>query len=310
MARRGSGEIYQVDLIAALFGGFMISWLVSAQETDFQVYSKPLKFATLEMRVAGDHSASGSVIWINALPVSTVAETGCIGSELAEDLIGGIRRYVSCSSESAESLNTSVTTPARALLYWNNVVDTCRASTAGSPFPRTRSFYANWTLDAVVPSYLSPIGTVHRRFDATETNTSSVKPVFLWTRSSGNCRVRRDDRLANQLFLVSDFDQQSVDSVPFPISSGSGALLLTGTLSGSSSGAALARKFLFSNTIQLVDANDEIIVGRNSTSLSNLRVEAVLCVFSEGTETCYGGEQVLTNAGAPALTLTKGFEPW
>lgn len=310
MARRASGEIYQVDLIAALFGGFMISWLVSAQETEFQVYSKPLKFATIEMRVSGDHSSLGSKVWYNALPLSAIEETGCIGSELAEDLIGGIRRYASCSSEAAEKLNTSVSSFAADIAYWSNVVDTCSASSAGSPFPRTRSFYSNLALDSVLPDFLSPIGTVHRKFDAPEINMSPVLPIFRWRRDFRKCAVRRDGRLASQLFLVSDFDQQSVDSVLFPISSGSGALLLTGTLSGSSSGAALTRKFLFSNTIQLVDTNDEIMVGRNSTSVSNLRVEAVLCVFSEGTETCYGGEQVLTNAGAPALTLTKGVEPW
>ncbi len=309
MTRRASGEIYQVDLIAALFGGFMISWLVSAQETEFQVYSKPLKFATIEMRISGDHSALGTMIWYNAMPLSVVEETGCIGSELAEDLIGGIRRYVSCSSETTEKLNTSVSSVAYDLAYWNNVVDTCTAGSAGSPFPRTQSFYSNWAIDAALPGFLSSIGTVHRKFDASEIDTSPVKPIFSWTRSLGNCVVRRDDRLANHLFLVSDFDQQIVDSVPLPISSGSGALLLTGTLSDSSSGAGPVRKFRYSNTVQLVTPGNEI-EETPAIDMSNLRIEALLCVFSEGTETCYGGEQVLTNAGAPALTLTKGVEPW
>lgn len=310
MARRASGEIYQVDLIAALFGGFMISWLVSAQETDFQVYSRPLKFATIEMRVVGDHLGLGSKIWYNALPLSVVSETGCIGSELAEDLIGGVPRFISCSSEAAEKLNTIVSSPAYALNYWNNFVDACAAGSVGSPFPRTQSYYSNWALDASLPSFLSPIGTVHRKYDLTKMAVASAKPIFSLNKIFlGNCGVRIDDQLASQLFLVSNFDQQTIKSVPLPISSGNGAILLTGTLSGASAGTAPVRRILFSDSIQLVDSNDEIAES-GAGKMSNLRVQALLCVFSEGTETCYGGEQPLTNAGATALTLTKSLEPW
>lgn len=309
MARRASGEIYQVDLIAALFGGFMISWLVSAQETEFQVYSKPLKFATLEMRVAGSDSGAGSIIWHNALPFSAVSGSGCVGSELAEDLIGGIRRYASCASEAAEKLNTSVTSASAALGYWNSVVDTCKASSSGGSFPKTQTFYSNWALDAVLPSFLSPVGTVHRKFDPSEISAGSEKPIFLWLLTFGNCDVSLDERVASQVFLVSQFDHENENSIPLPISSGSGALLLTGSLSGASASSAPERRFLFSGLFELVNSSNEI-VETGSDRLSNLRVQALLCVFSEGTETCFGGQQPLTNAGAPALTLTKGVEPW
>ena len=308
MARGASGEIYQVDLIAALFGGFMISWLVSAQETEFQVYSKPLKFATLEMRVAGNVTFSGgaTLVWYNALSYSTVEESGCIGTELAEELIGGVKRYVACSSESASKLNTTVTSPGYDINYWNNTVDACNASSPGSPFPRTQSYYSNWALTVELPNFLSAVGTIHRRFDPSELATSTAKPIFGFTRSTGNCLVKRDRLLANQVFLVSNFDQLGEDSISFPIVSGKGALLLTGTLATSS---VPVRQFYYSDLIDFVNPSSEIEV-TSSTKLSNPVVQTLLCVFSEGTETCYGGEQSLTHSGAPSLTLLKGVTPW
>ncbi|MEM1050011.1 MAG: hypothetical protein AAGL24_27895, partial [Pseudomonadota bacterium] len=124
MAGRESSDIYQVDLIAALFGGFMISWLVSAQESEFQVYSNPLKFATIEMRVAGSVTIPGvsAFVWYNAFSYSTIRASGCIGSELAEDLIGGITRYSACFSEATRKLNTNVNSSAHDINYWNNSV--------------------------------------------------------------------------------------------------------------------------------------------------------------------------------------------
>ncbi len=310
MARSRSSEIYQVDLVAALFGGFMIAWLVSAKDSDFQVYSEPFRFATIEMRVAAQQPIGGSKIpvWYNSYPSMAREESKCLGLEVSEDLIGGLRQFQSCASSEVGALNTNVARIGSHLGSWLKVHDPCIAASAGSPANKTTEYNISLVFDVELPTSLSAIGSIQRRFSASELAAGPYTPIFMFSRSNGNCTVQRGVEVLTPVFLVSDFDTKN-DTVSLPLNGGNGSLLLTGQLRNSTNPAQFDRIISLTNEVEIIDASNQIAMG-GSASLTDPVIQVLLCVFDDGTEFCYGGEAPLTNAGAPSLTLTKGVVIW
>jgi hypothetical protein len=74
-----SSEVYQVDLIAALFGGFMVIWLSTASESEQPSSERHQHYAVLEMAV--DQGAGP----ISVLPWSLHGRS-CVPSSVIEEL--------------------------------------------------------------------------------------------------------------------------------------------------------------------------------------------------------------------------------
>lgn len=85
---RRSNDVYQVDLIAALFGGFMIAWLTSAQEVDYQLETTEIAFATLDVKLIGkSDKRGGKNVWLGALPTELdISDYTCLSEALSSEI--------------------------------------------------------------------------------------------------------------------------------------------------------------------------------------------------------------------------------
>lgn len=86
-----SSEVYQVDLVAALFGGFMVIWLATASESEQPSAVRHQHYAVLEMAV--DQGAG----LVAVLP-SSLLERSCVPDAIAGELRQSLGQQVfSCS---------------------------------------------------------------------------------------------------------------------------------------------------------------------------------------------------------------------
>ncbi|KXF82975.1 hypothetical protein [Enterovibrio coralii] len=101
MKVRRSDNIYQVDLIAALFGGFMITWLATTRETESTVASTQLVFATLELELEADTGQRH----INLLPRSIAERPVCAPESIVKELALTLPSLAPCQTKIINDVN-------------------------------------------------------------------------------------------------------------------------------------------------------------------------------------------------------------
>lgn len=120
MARKADSGIYQVDLVAALFGGFMIAWLSSAEEVEFPgAGAEPPVYVTLEgfVSVPAPTLVKEPIIWYQANDIAA-ARTNCLSpSELDHMGLGQIKRLPCPSRVSTIPSSTAESVPSGGGFY-------------------------------------------------------------------------------------------------------------------------------------------------------------------------------------------------
>lgn len=100
MRRRSSGgDIYQVDLIAALFAGYTIIWLVTSDKADLIRDPSELIIASLQMTVEGlDKEVLPNQSFVQRAAPLSLAESSCVPDSLSDFIDSSVTDVVFCST--------------------------------------------------------------------------------------------------------------------------------------------------------------------------------------------------------------------
>ncbi|UES49914.1 hypothetical protein [Roseibium aggregatum] len=93
-------------MIAALFGGFMIAWLVSAEEVEFITASNSVVLVTIDLRVIGDVEKGGIQFprWIDAIVAGSESE-GCTPGVITELFDRRTANFIPCQHAQRPSIS-------------------------------------------------------------------------------------------------------------------------------------------------------------------------------------------------------------
>lgn len=90
---RSDGEIYQVDLIAALFAGYTIVWIATSDEQKILEAQTDLKLATLRVSIIGELAGSA---YLQRAGVQALSETACAPDTFSEFVDSGKIGWHTC----------------------------------------------------------------------------------------------------------------------------------------------------------------------------------------------------------------------
>jgi hypothetical protein len=103
MRRAQPSELYQVDFVAALFGGFLLVWLSGMSEAEFPSDNgKQPVFFELTARAYYDRTDASGERWSPLLP-ATALGLGCAHSDIA-GRVAADRQLVTCKTQHADEL--------------------------------------------------------------------------------------------------------------------------------------------------------------------------------------------------------------
>src|SRR4051812_14042652 len=96
MRRRRASELYQVDFVAALFGGFLLVWLSGISEAEFPGNDgKQLVFVEWSTRGYFDQPDGSAHYWSSFIPEQRTA-LRCAHSKVVE-LASSVRKLIPCT---------------------------------------------------------------------------------------------------------------------------------------------------------------------------------------------------------------------
>lgn len=213
MARRRPSELYQVDFVAALFGGFLLVWLSSVQEAEFASPSGE-SLAIFELDIQAHFSAedgSGTSIQASVVPITSKQAT-CAHTALISKLAEAGRPVFACEGKSSQRLGSSTSG------LW--LSDQAKAEAVKIKSGRENILVNVFALD-LVPLFKTPAGYVFGNGVGTFLNRSAgtfvmgqvgiLQPDFLETQPPV---VRVSDWARRSLFMVLADGKPLVSEVP------------------------------------------------------------------------------------------------
>ncbi|MGR9293656.1 hypothetical protein ACU8OS_35410 (plasmid) [Rhizobium leguminosarum] len=108
MMGRRSSELYQVDFVAALFGGFLLVWLSGVSEAEFAGNGSGELLKPFNLTVVASFIDGGNVARRHVVPLSAF-NAGCAPEAMVKKLQDAGLGLISCQSTGSQLLNSGDT---------------------------------------------------------------------------------------------------------------------------------------------------------------------------------------------------------
>ena len=305
MARRASSEIYQVDLIAALFGGFMIAWLVSAEEVEFITASNSVVLVTIDLRVIGDVEEGGvSRKWWHGAVLDGAESEGCIPAEITELLDRRVANFIPCQYTQAATFSAESRDGARsfAVLMQKNGED-CAENAENVAPNNYSSFQRSLSVELDGTDGIEIIGFSTLRPSSISPGVSYYGRGAFFAPSFENCQYDSLNESIYAVGILSASDLPSSAGLNIRIVSTPSAY----TVLNKSSTTAVGRLSIMTD-VDLFDASGAFRRFGDSNVFESPRLSAAICFHDAEVASCMRGEGAL--AAGSTISLTRGPASW
>jgi hypothetical protein len=107
VTRGRSSELYQVDFVAALFGGFLLVWLSGVSDAEFAGNGTGEVLKPFKLTIVAKFSDAGTEASADAVPISAF-NAGCAPPKVIEKLSDAGLELYSCQSAGSDLLSSGV----------------------------------------------------------------------------------------------------------------------------------------------------------------------------------------------------------
>lgn len=300
---RRSNDVYQVDLIAALFGGFMIAWLTSAQEVDYQLETTEIGFATLNVKLVGkSNKYGGRNVWLGVLPTGLkISDYNCLSESLDSEIDSAIFASTAkrCQEKSIDRLGGDNTNDIVEVM--NYLEEDCFEDAKDNPLVKYKSYNRSHVMD------ISIIGinqeTIYAGLLKDNSNLISPRARGLndrWTSGrAGHTRCRIPTAKGQFISVIMIPNRDEVQEFNLSLNLGAGKPKNFYTLITSSGEA----KGYLSKGYTARNGSKYVVDPGVVDDLENIKLIAELCIHSGGSADCFIGSGVY--APNTSIPLTK-----
>lgn len=302
---RRSNDVYQVDLIAALFGGFMIAWLTSAQEVDYQLETTEIAFATLDVKLIGTSNSrlGGEEVWIGVLPKAMqLSDYSCLSESLSTEIDSivysrSLKKINICQRKSIDRLRGGETN--KLISVMKELREECFVKATDTPLRKYQSVNQSHVLDISISGFKP--NTMYAGLLKTD-NYFSIDPSVKSLNGAfidgldGHTKCLIPSDLGQFITVMMIPDRDDVDESALGLKLGSGKaknFFEMKTVSGEAKGnlskeyqARAGSKYIFDTGVL--------------DDLENLAIVAELCIHTGGSAECFiGSGAYVPNSNIP-----------
>lgn len=296
---RRSNDVYQVDLIAALFGGFMIAWLTSAQEVDYQLETTEIGFATLNVKLIGKSNKLGGMnVWLGVLPTGLeMSDYNCLSEALGSEIDSAIfaRTAKRCQEKSIDRLGGDNTNDIVEVM--NYLEEGCFEDAKDNPLVKYKSYNRSHVMD------MSIIGFNQKTLYAglLKDDSDLLKSVNdSWTSGRGGhtkCRIPTAKGQFVSVKMIPNSDEVDESNLALNLGAGKPKNFYTLKTSSGEAKGYLSKEYIAKNGSKYMVDTGSI------DDLENIKLTVELCIHSGGSADCFIGDGVY--APNTSIPLTK-----